>query len=69
MDKPTRHPRVKIGPSKTLIGRPVPTRIAEFSSRGPSPVAPAILKVSFYPFLAELNDTLHDSSETNITFI
>ncbi|XP_054792138.1 subtilisin-like protease SBT3.6 isoform X2 [Prosopis cineraria] len=40
----TRRPRVKIGPSKTHTGRPVPTRIAEFSSRGPSSVAPAILK-------------------------
>ncbi|KAK4277644.1 hypothetical protein QN277_015608 [Acacia crassicarpa] len=40
----TRRPRVKIGPSSTHTGRPVPTRIAEFSSRGPSSVAPAILK-------------------------
>ncbi|KAF7830795.1 subtilisin-like protease SBT3.3 [Senna tora] len=40
----TRSPTVRISPSKTHIGRPVSTSIAEFSSRGPSPIAPAILK-------------------------
>ncbi|CAE6131454.1 unnamed protein product [Arabidopsis arenosa] len=37
-------PVVKIQPSKTLIGQPVGTKVATFSSRGPNSIAPAILK-------------------------
>ncbi|KAJ7965247.1 Subtilisin-like protease [Quillaja saponaria] len=40
----TRHPIVRIRPSKTHIGKPVSTNVAYFSSRGPSSIAPAILK-------------------------
>ncbi|KAI4338045.1 hypothetical protein L6164_016399 [Bauhinia variegata] len=40
----TKHPSIKIGPSKTYTGKPVSTTIARFSSRGPSPLAPEILK-------------------------
>ncbi|XP_041012880.1 subtilisin-like protease SBT3.6 isoform X1 [Juglans microcarpa x Juglans regia] len=40
----TRNPQVMIRPSKTHVGRPVSTRVAYFSSRGPGSVAPAILK-------------------------
>lgn len=36
---------VKISPSRTLVGRPVSTKVAYFSSRGPSSISPAILKV------------------------
>ncbi|XP_041012881.1 subtilisin-like protease SBT3.8 isoform X2 [Juglans microcarpa x Juglans regia] len=39
-----RNPQVMIRPSKTHVGRPVSTRVAYFSSRGPGSVAPAILK-------------------------
>ncbi|XWS38124.1 hypothetical protein CRYUN_Cryun19dG0103400 [Craigia yunnanensis] len=39
-----RSPTVKISPSKTLVGKPVSTKIATFSSRGPSSITPAILK-------------------------
>ncbi|KAL9366157.1 hypothetical protein Peur_037356 [Populus x canadensis] len=39
-----RSPTVKISPSKTLVGNPVATKVADFSSRGPSSIAPAILK-------------------------
>ncbi|CAA7025101.1 unnamed protein product [Microthlaspi erraticum] len=37
-------PVVKIEPSKTLVGHPVGTKVADFSSRGPNSIAPAILK-------------------------
>ncbi|KAG7619994.1 PA domain [Arabidopsis suecica] len=37
-------PVVKIQPSKTLVGQPVGTKVATFSSRGPNSIAPAILK-------------------------
>ncbi|OVA04694.1 Peptidase S8/S53 domain [Macleaya cordata] len=39
-----RSPKVKLSPSKTLVGKPVSTKVAYFSSRGPSSIAPAILK-------------------------
>ncbi|KAL5833212.1 hypothetical protein ACOSQ3_016886 [Xanthoceras sorbifolium] len=39
-----RSPTVKISPSRTLVGKPVSTKVAYFSSRGPSSIAPAILK-------------------------
>jgi len=41
-----RSPVVKIQPSRTLIGQPVGTKVASFSSRGPNPISAAILKVS-----------------------
>ncbi|CAE5963099.1 unnamed protein product [Arabidopsis arenosa] len=37
-------PRAKISPSKTLIGRPIASRVPRFSCRGPNSVSPAILK-------------------------
>jgi subtilisin family serine protease len=41
----TRSPVVKIQPSRTLVGQPVGTKVATFSSRGPNSISPAILKV------------------------
>jgi len=35
---------VKIQPSRTLVGEPVGTKVATFSSRGPNSISPAILK-------------------------
>ncbi|XP_058085387.1 subtilisin-like protease SBT3.9 [Magnolia sinica] len=40
----SRSPLVKLSPSKTLVGKPLSTKVAFFSSRGPSAIAPAILK-------------------------
>ncbi|KAK9291612.1 hypothetical protein L1049_019561 [Liquidambar formosana] len=40
----TRYPQVRLSPSKTHVGKPVSTNVAYFSSRGPSSIAPAILK-------------------------
>jgi len=40
-----RSPVVKIQPSRTLVGQPVGTKVATFSSRGPNSISPAILKV------------------------
>ncbi|KAB2608967.1 subtilisin-like protease SBT5.3 [Pyrus ussuriensis x Pyrus communis] len=40
----TRSPTVKLSPSKTLTGKPISTKVAYFSSRGPNAIAPAILK-------------------------
>ena len=40
-----RHPHVRLSPSKTHVGKPVPTNVAYFSSRGPSFPSPAVLKV------------------------
>ncbi|XWS38126.1 hypothetical protein CRYUN_Cryun19dG0103500 [Craigia yunnanensis] len=37
-------PTVKLSPSKTLLGKPVSAKVAFFSSRGPSSIAPEILK-------------------------
>ncbi|XVE64573.1 hypothetical protein DITRI_Ditri07aG0111200 [Diplodiscus trichospermus] len=39
-----RSPIVNISPSKTLVGKPASTKVASFSSRGPSSITPAILK-------------------------
>lgn len=41
----------KLGTSKTLVGRPVASRVARFSCRGPNSVSPAILKVCLLLFL------------------
>ncbi|OMP02779.1 hypothetical protein COLO4_10835 [Corchorus olitorius] len=40
----TNSPTVKLSPSKTLLGKPVSAKVAFFSSRGPSSIAPEILK-------------------------
>ncbi|KAJ8632441.1 hypothetical protein MRB53_025777 [Persea americana] len=40
----SRKPKVKLSPTKTLTGKPLATKIADFSSRGPSDLSPAILK-------------------------
>ncbi|KAK4799471.1 hypothetical protein SAY86_024836 [Trapa natans] len=40
----TRDPRVRIGPSRTRVGKPLSINVAYFSSRGPNYIAPAILK-------------------------
>ncbi|RWR87684.1 subtilisin-like protein protease SBT3.8 isoform X2 [Cinnamomum micranthum f. kanehirae] len=40
----SRKPMVKLNPTKTLVGKPVSTKIADFSSRGPSMLSPGILK-------------------------
>ncbi|CAH8323520.1 unnamed protein product [Eruca vesicaria subsp. sativa] len=40
----TRSPVVKIQPSRTMVGQPVGTKVATFSSRGPNSISPAILK-------------------------
>lgn len=47
-----RSPVVKIKPSRTMVGQPVGTKVATFSSRGPNSISPAILKVCliFYFF-------------------
>ncbi|KAG7650733.1 Subtilisin-like protease SBT3.17 [Arabidopsis thaliana] len=37
-------PKAKLSPSKTLIGRPIASRVPRFSCRGPNSVSPAILK-------------------------
>uniref|UniRef100_A0A0D3AT62 Peptidase S8/S53 domain-containing protein n=1 Tax=Brassica oleracea var. oleracea TaxID=109376 RepID=A0A0D3AT62_BRAOL len=39
----TRSPIVKIGDSRTLVARPVATKVATFSSRRPNSISPAIL--------------------------
>ncbi|XP_058085389.1 subtilisin-like protease SBT3.6 [Magnolia sinica] len=40
----SRSPSVKLSPSYTLVGKPLSTKVTSFSSRGPSSIAPAILK-------------------------
>ncbi|KAJ0104700.1 hypothetical protein Patl1_17383 [Pistacia atlantica] len=40
----TSSPTVKLSTSRTLVGKPVATKVAYFSSRGPSSISPAILK-------------------------
>ncbi|XP_040987909.1 subtilisin-like protease SBT3.5 isoform X1 [Juglans microcarpa x Juglans regia] len=40
----TGNPLVKLSPTKTIVGMPVSPKVAYFSSRGPSSIAPAILK-------------------------
>ncbi|KAL5551493.1 hypothetical protein UlMin_001669 [Ulmus minor] len=37
-------PLVKLSPSKTYVGKPLVSKVAHFSSRGPNSIAPAILK-------------------------
>ncbi|CAA7046651.1 unnamed protein product [Microthlaspi erraticum] len=40
----TTAPIAKISPTKTFVGRPVASKVARFSSRGPNSISPAILK-------------------------
>ncbi|XP_019059197.1 PREDICTED: subtilisin-like protease SBT3.17 [Tarenaya hassleriana] len=40
----TANPKVKISASKTVVGRPIATKIPQFSCRGPNSLSPAILK-------------------------
>ncbi|CAH8257151.1 unnamed protein product [Arabidopsis lyrata] len=40
----TKSPVAKISPTKTFVGRPLATKVARFSSRGPNSLSPAILK-------------------------
>ncbi|KAJ8650262.1 hypothetical protein MRB53_003285 [Persea americana] len=40
----TRSPVVKLSPSRTLVGKPIATKVAYFSARGPSSIAPFVLK-------------------------
>ncbi|XP_010538683.1 PREDICTED: subtilisin-like protease SBT3.12 [Tarenaya hassleriana] len=40
----TSSPTIRISSTETPVGRPIPTRIAGFSSRGPNSLSPAILK-------------------------
>jgi len=54
-----RLPVVKIQPSKTLVGQPVGTKVADFSSRGPNSIEPAILKVCSGFLLFCFSDILH----------
>ncbi|XP_031379822.1 subtilisin-like protease SBT3.9 isoform X1 [Punica granatum] len=37
-------PCIRISPSQTRVGKPLPANVAYFSSRGPNSIAPAILK-------------------------
>ncbi|CAA7062253.1 unnamed protein product [Microthlaspi erraticum] len=57
-------PVVKIQPSKTLVGQPVGTKVASFSSRGPNSVAAAILK----PDIAAPGVSILAATATNRTF-
>ncbi|KAL1222428.1 Subtilisin-like protease SBT3.6 [Cardamine amara subsp. amara] len=57
-------PVVKIQPSRTLIGQPVGTKVATFSSRGPNSVAAAILK----PDIAAPGVSILAATTTNSTF-
>ncbi|KAL5831469.1 hypothetical protein ACOSQ4_016823 [Xanthoceras sorbifolium] len=41
----TKSPMVKINPSRTLVGKPVLTKVASFSSRGPSSISQTIIKL------------------------
>ncbi|EFH48780.1 predicted protein [Arabidopsis lyrata subsp. lyrata] len=57
-------PVVKIQPSRTLIGQPVGTKVASFSSRGPNPISAAILK----PDIAAPGVSILAATTTNTTF-
>jgi hypothetical protein len=57
-------PVVKIQPSKTLVGHPVGTKVASFSSRGPNSVAAAVLK----PDIAAPGVSILAATATNKTF-
>ncbi|KAL0730792.1 hypothetical protein Bca4012_026886 [Brassica carinata] len=59
----TSSPVLKIQPSRTLVGQPVGTKVATFSSRGPNTVAPAILK----PDIAAPGASILAATTTNTT--
>ncbi|XP_018468857.1 subtilisin-like protease SBT3.6 isoform X2 [Raphanus sativus] len=59
----TGSPVLKIGQSRTLVGQPVGTKVATFSSRGPNSIAPAILK----PDIAAPGATILAATTTNTT--
>ncbi|CAN8325478.1 unnamed protein product [Cochlearia groenlandica] len=40
----TNAPRVKVGTARTVVGRPIASTVAGFSSKGPNSLSPAILK-------------------------
>nr|AJP61136.1 At4g21326p-like protein [Arabidopsis halleri] len=55
-------PTVKISTGKTLVGRPIATQVCGFSSRGPNPISPAILKPDIAaPGVTILGATAEDS--------
>ncbi|CAN8290250.1 unnamed protein product [Cochlearia groenlandica] len=61
----TGSPVVKIQPSKTLVGQPVGTKVATFSSRGPNSISPAILKPDIgAPGVSILASTSPDSNSS-----
>nr|AAD03430.1 similar to the subtilase family of serine proteases (Pfam: PF00082, score; 47.5, E=3.8e-12, n=2) [Arabidopsis thaliana] len=45
---------ILIQPSKTLVGQPVGTKVADFSSRGPNSIEPAILKTYYIILLQDV---------------
>ncbi|VVB08724.1 unnamed protein product [Arabis nemorensis] len=55
---------VKIQPSKTLVGQPVGTKVATFSSRGPNSIQSAILK----PDIAAPGASILAATTTHSTF-
>ncbi|ESQ38498.1 hypothetical protein EUTSA_v10028448mg [Eutrema salsugineum] len=57
-------PVVKIQPSRTLVGQPVGTKVATFSSRGPNSIEAAILK----PDIAAPGVSILAATSTNSTF-
>ncbi|KAG5410826.1 hypothetical protein IGI04_007145 [Brassica rapa subsp. trilocularis] len=59
----TGSPVLKIQPSTTLVGQPVGTKVASFSSRGPNSIAPAILK----PDIAAPGASILAATTTNTT--
>ncbi|KAG2312334.1 hypothetical protein Bca52824_023891 [Brassica carinata] len=59
----TSSPVLKIQPSRTLVGQPVGTKVATFSSRGPNTIAPAILK----PDIAAPGASILAATTTNTT--
>ncbi|VVB11835.1 unnamed protein product [Arabis nemorensis] len=57
-------PVVNIQTSRTLVGQPVGTKVATFSSRGPNPISAAILK----PDIAAPGVSILAATTTNTTF-
>ncbi|ESQ33489.1 hypothetical protein EUTSA_v10006855mg [Eutrema salsugineum] len=65
----TRSPVVNIQPSRTLVGQPVGTKVATFSSRGPNSNSPAILKPDIgAPGVSILGSTSPDSKSSSKGF-
>ncbi|KAF3586645.1 hypothetical protein F2Q69_00027992 [Brassica cretica] len=57
-------PVVKIQPSRTMVGQPVGSKVATFSSRGPNSISPAILK----PDIAAPGVSILAATSPNATF-